>query len=238
MDRLSRKVRERRIRLEEAHVRQSIYRARTLDLIRAGVDKNDPEFVQAFTSAKNAHVAYCSQLRSNMRVDQIEQKARAVRSKVEEQAAVKEILDNHRRYLQPDFVERLDDIDYNLSNRESELDAVVDTITDGGVTLGETEWLGEDDELLLTKWKLAEAPPRNLTRQSVENLALIPQTTAKVHHSSLSGPQTSLTHRRVNDADQPVGEYWEDDGIPPESTSHSLEMGIPTMNGPVYPHVR
>ncbi|UJO49842.1 UL14 [anatid alphaherpesvirus 1] len=147
--------RQRRLRLAEAHKREEVYKARALDLLRVGVDKNSAVFVDTFTSAKAAHEAYCAQLRSNMRVEQVKQKVRTVQTKIEEQLAIKDALEAHRRFLSPGLIDRLDDEEDKLAIKEDLLTEVAERCLPGPENtiggLSGNEWLDEDDEALLAK---------------------------------------------------------------------------------------
>uniref|UniRef100_A0AAU0K7C5 UL14-like protein n=1 Tax=Anatid alphaherpesvirus 2 TaxID=3080522 RepID=A0AAU0K7C5_9ALPH len=154
--------RKRRQELAECRVRENVYREMVLDMLAEGVDTDGPEFVDAFTSARNAHRDYKAKLASKMRVEATERKALAIKNRIEEQTARKAIVDAYRRYLDPRLKSGLDDSEDDILEKEGLLEEAADSCAcpaDGGYTDG--EWLDEEDEALLTKWLVlrAERPP-------------------------------------------------------------------------------
>lgn len=143
--------------LEEAYQRESIFKARTLDMIRGGIDRRDPIFVHTFTSAKRAGQALDRQLHTYSRVEAIEQKTQSLRLRIEAQTAVEEVLHSHRRYLQSDFTDKIDAVDDKIFEKENQLNETILEVDPDPETL-ERGWLDEADEALLTRWMLAEAP--------------------------------------------------------------------------------
>ncbi|AKG94073.1 UL14 [Suid alphaherpesvirus 1] len=150
--------RERRVRLAEAFQRESVFKARTVELLRGRADKKNPEFVRAFMAAKQARRDVERHLRLAARVESVEQKARALQARVEAQAAVRGVLDRHRRFTRADFAEALDAAEDALVAGEDRLDdaAALDEDWAGGGDPDEDE--GEEaDGALLTQWLLEEA---------------------------------------------------------------------------------
>ncbi|AIL02965.1 tegument protein UL14 [Equid alphaherpesvirus 3] len=161
MSRGSRSARRQRLQLEEAYQREAIFKAHALDLLREGVDRRNPAFVRAFTSAKQASAELDRYLHANSRVELVEQKARTLAQRVEAQAAVRELFDRHRRFLHPDFVAKFDSVEDDLAEKEDRLtDALSALDLDDACdeSADEREWLNSGDEALLTRWMLGEAP--------------------------------------------------------------------------------
>ncbi|QPI70158.1 tegument protein UL14 [Equid herpesvirus 6] len=161
MSRGSRSARRQRLQLEEAYAREAIFKAHTLDLLRGGVDRRNPAFVRAFTSAKQASAELDRYLHANSRVELVAQKARTLAQRVEAQAAVGELLDRHRRFLQPDFIAKFDAAEDDLAEKEDQLtDALVALDLDDACDedAAERGWLNPGDEALLTRWMLGAAP--------------------------------------------------------------------------------
>ncbi|QYL35239.1 tegument protein UL14 [Equid alphaherpesvirus 4] len=308
--------RRRRLQLEEAYQREMIFKMRTLDLVREGVDKRNPAFVRAFTSAKEASLDLNRYMQAHSRVGRVEQNARALAQRVEAQAAVGEILDRHRRFLHKDFIDKFDSLEDSLVEREERLgDVLSDINCDGGSgEAGESEeWLGHEDEALLMRWMLEEAPrvstkiamdphsprltcpvpkkapknarceargfgvenhptqstlhcsPETLADQRVtldENMREYQTTNVEHHLTTKMGTNRSnqdttapaLERQRLDVVRQrekssglpkkaphgktisgPASQEWLG-GIPPLSDEElQVDMGIPTMNGPIYP---
>ncbi|QBN85133.1 tegument protein UL14-like protein [Phocid alphaherpesvirus 1] len=161
-------ARRRRLALEEAYQREAIFKAHTLDLIQEGVDRRNPFFVSAFTSAKQASLDLDRQLSANARIDAVEQKANALRIRVDSQGAISEVLNKHRRYIQPDFIRTVDSIEDSILEKEEQLNDVVDNI-ELETDTSDREWLNETDEALLTKWMLEKAPRMSMLRSHFPN---------------------------------------------------------------------
>ncbi|AAG27220.1 unknown [Cercopithecine alphaherpesvirus 9] len=144
-----------RVHLLEAHHRANLYKQRTTDLIRGGSTTSDPHFVHAFTTAKDACAELNRNIRSVARVTAVEQKIAKIQERVKEQTTIRKLLNANRRYLAPNFVERLENIeDDNCEGIDKLEDAV-----GGDTPLDHQEgWLCEDDEALLTQWMLTTSP--------------------------------------------------------------------------------
>lgn len=111
-----------RRRLAETHLRAEIYKDQTLQLHREGVSTQDPRFVGAFMAAKAAHLELEARLKSRARLEMMRQRATCVKIRVEEQAARRDFLTAHRRYLDPALGERLDAVDDRLADQEEQLE--------------------------------------------------------------------------------------------------------------------
>ncbi|ARD71334.1 tegument protein UL14 [Columbid alphaherpesvirus 1] len=149
--------RQRRQALAECRLRESIYKERMFELLADGAAMDEPDFVEAFTSARNAHLDYKSQLASNMQVDATERKARTIKNRIEEQAARKLILDTYRRYQDPALAERLEREEDDIFEKEANLEEAAESCKPLNGRGEPSEWLDEEDEALLTKWMLARA---------------------------------------------------------------------------------
>ncbi|QQL08761.1 tegument protein UL14 [Canid alphaherpesvirus 1] len=149
--------RRRRLALEEAYQRENIFKARTLDLIQEGVNRRDPIFVSAFTSAKQASFNLDRQLYFNTKINAVKQKADAIRLHVESQSEISKLLNKHRRYLQPDFIEGVDFIEDSNNEKQDQLNDILSDI-EVNIDTSNQECLNETDEALLTKWMLERAP--------------------------------------------------------------------------------
>ncbi|AIQ80627.1 tegument protein UL14 [Bovine herpesvirus type 1.2 strain K22] len=149
-------ARRRRLRLEEAHRREAIFKSRVVDLVRAGADRDDPAFIHAFTAAKAARRDLGGQIRAAARVEAVRQHARDIETRVAAQAAVAAVLAENRRFLRGDFMRAFDDAEDALLDQEERMgDAAADCGGDVGVG---GAWLDGDDESLLAQWLLQSAP--------------------------------------------------------------------------------
>nr|WHT50169.1 hypothetical protein HeiferVagina-S102_00051 [Bovine alphaherpesvirus 1]WHT50255.1 hypothetical protein Milk-S104_00051 [Bovine alphaherpesvirus 1]WHT50343.1 hypothetical protein Docile-S101_00051 [Bovine alphaherpesvirus 1] len=149
-------ARRRRLRLEEAHRREAIFKSRVVDLVRAGADRDDPAFIHAFTAAKAARRDLGGQIRAAARVEAVRQHARDIETRVAAQAAVAAVLAENRRFLRGDFLRAFDDAEDALLDQEERMgDAAADC---GGEAGAGGAWLDGDDESLLAQWLLQSAP--------------------------------------------------------------------------------
>ncbi|AII81222.1 ORF48 [Equid alphaherpesvirus 1] len=308
----SARSRRQRLQLEEAYQREMIFKMHTLDLVREGVNKRSPAFVRAFTSAKEASLDLDRYMQAHSRVGRVEQNARALAQRVEAQAAVGEILDRHRRFLHPDFIDNFDSREDSIVEREERLGDVLSDINcdGGGGEVGDPqEWLGHEDEALLMRWMLEEAPrvstriavdphsPRSTCptpRKAPEDARCGARKSGEVNNYTQSAqprsPETTVDHLATPDEGTRLGDRTRDlehhstapmrthpnvlvserrrlgvvhqrekssesqegatrsktivgpadqewlGGIPPLSDEElQVDMGIPTMNGPIYP---
>nr|QBH84700.1 UL14 [Human alphaherpesvirus 2] len=147
-----------RRRLAETHLRAEVYRDQTLQLHREGVSTQDPRFVGAFMAAKAAHLELEARLKSRARLEMMRQRATCVKIRVEEQAARRDFLTAHRRYLDPALSERLDAADDRLADQEEQLEEAAANASlwgDGDLADG---WMSPGDSDLLVMWQLTSAP--------------------------------------------------------------------------------
>nr|AJE60388.1 UL14 [Human alphaherpesvirus 1] len=147
-----------RRRLAETHLRAEIYKDQTLQLHREGVSTQDPRFVGAFMAAKAAHLELEARLKSRARLEMMRQRATCVKIRMEEQAARRDFLTAHRRYLDPALGERLDAVDDRLADQEEQLEEAATNASlwgDGDLAEG---WMSPADSDLLVMWQLTSAP--------------------------------------------------------------------------------
>nr|QBH82590.1 UL14 [Human alphaherpesvirus 2] len=147
-----------RRRLAETHLRAEVYRDQTLQLHQEGVSTQDPRFVGAFMAAKAAHLELEARLKSRARLEMMRQRATCVKIRVEEQAARRDFLTAHRRYLDPALSERLDAADDRLADQEEQLEEAAANASlwgDGDLADG---WMSPGDSDLLVMWQLTSAP--------------------------------------------------------------------------------
>ncbi|AEI00216.1 UL14 protein [Gallid alphaherpesvirus 3] len=146
--------RRRRQILAECRTREKIYKERTLTLLSQGVEADDPELIEALTSARNAHSDYKTQLHSNMRIEEAHRKSRIIQRHIDEQVDRRIVLDANRRFLNPRLQSQLDRAEEDILANEDILTQISDDISD---RLPDIE-LDAECEALLSKWILTSKP--------------------------------------------------------------------------------
>ncbi|ASW27093.1 tegument protein UL14 [Beluga whale alphaherpesvirus 1] len=151
------RLRQQRLRLECTHRREAAFKARALDLLRAGASTSDPEFVHAFSTAKEAHLSAAAQLSAAIRVRGARQKIDAIRAQLAAQREIKALLLENRRYAHADFAAAFDSAEDQILELEERLD---DSLLSACQAAPPADsWLGEDDSELLTSWLVQATPP-------------------------------------------------------------------------------
>ncbi|AEZ51668.1 UL14 [Gallid alphaherpesvirus 2] len=162
--------RRRRRILAECRTREAVYKERTLELLSQGVETDDPEFIEVFTSARNAHSDYKAQLRSNMRLEATDRKTKIIQRHIDEQLDRRLILDINRKLLNPKLQLQLDQTEEAILEKEDILAQTIDDITLND-SITNTDELDEESEALLTKWILNQKTKK---RPTVAKTAIAP----------------------------------------------------------------